>query len=190
MHLYSCSGCRRRYVDMSARSAGHCPKCGARLAKVWMPEVPRAEAGSYPSGEHTYASMEDFVRADLDRLASQEIDFGVLWRDGAQGSYRAAWIEDTGELYVVQAGPSSTGGGHVEVLGVTDRAGVEAALEGWQARVREHAPIGWIRRRAAALPRVSRRRRSPRAAARAGGSGGSGRYSSSSGGSRRLRAAG
>jgi DNA-directed RNA polymerase subunit RPC12/RpoP len=190
MNLYSCSGCRRRYVDMSARPAWNCRECGARLAKVWMPAVPRAEAGSYPRGDHTYASMVDFVQADLDRLASREVDFGVLWRDGARSSYRAAWIEDTGELYVVQAGPPDTGGGHVEVLAVTDRAGVEAALEGWQARAREHASIAWIRRRAAALPQVSRRPRSRPAAARGGGSGGSARCSSSSGGSRRLRAVG
>jgi len=155
-----------------------------------MPEVPRAEPGSYPSGDHTYASMEDFVRADLDRLSSREIDFGVLWRDGVDSSYRAAWIEETGELYVVQAGPPSGGGGHVEVLGVTDRVGVEAALEGWQPRAQEHASIAWIRRRAARLPRVSPRPRRPPAAAPAGGSGGSGPRSLLSGGWRPSRAAG
>jgi hypothetical protein len=155
-----------------------------------MPPIPRADAGSYPAGDHTYASIEDFVREDLRRLGSREIDFGVLWRDSAAGTYRAAWIEDTGELYVVQAGPPSSGGGHVEVLGVTDRAGVEAALEGWQACAREQGSIAWIRRRAAALPRVSQRPRRPPAAGRAGGSGGSGRRSWLSGGSRLSRAGG
>jgi hypothetical protein len=127
-----------------------------------MPEVPRAEPDSYPAADHTYASMEEFARADPVRLTSREVDFGVLWRDGRDTSYRAAWIQDTGELYVVQAGASSTGGGHVEVLGVTDREGVEAALDGWQARYREAGSIAWIRRRAGRLPQVAR----PRAAAR------------------------
>jgi DNA-directed RNA polymerase subunit RPC12/RpoP len=186
--LYACKRCHQRYLADSP--IARCPDCDERLAKVWMPPVPRAERGTYPSGDHTYASMEDFVRADLDRLASRELDFGVLWRDGAAGSYRAAWIEDTGELYVVQAGPPSAGGGHVEVLGVTDRIGVEEALEGWQARAQEHASIAWIRRRAAALPRISPRPRRQRAAARAGGSAGSARRSWSSGGLRLSRAGG
>jgi DNA-directed RNA polymerase subunit RPC12/RpoP len=191
MDLYSCKSCERRYLSLAPhRVGGRCPDCGARLIKVWMPELPRAEAGSFPDGDHTYASMEDFVRADLDRLSSREIDFGVLWRDGANTSYRAAWVEETGELYVVQAGQPSGGGGHVEVLGVTDRAGVEAALEGWQARAEEHASIGWIRRRAAQLPRVSSRPRRPPGAARAGGSGGSALRSSLSGGWRPSRAGG
>jgi DNA-directed RNA polymerase subunit RPC12/RpoP len=190
MDLYSCKTCGRRYLSLSAERVGRCPDCGERLTKIWMPEVPRAEAGSFSGGDQTYASMEDFVRADLARLSSREIDFGVLWRDGANSSYRAAWVEQTGELYVVQAGPPSAGGGHVEVLGVTDRPGVEAALEGWQARAREHASIGWIRRRAAQLPRVSSRPRRRPAVARAGGSGGSGRRSSLSGGWRPSRAGG
>jgi DNA-directed RNA polymerase subunit RPC12/RpoP len=190
MNLYSCKGCRRRYFGTSASRVSRCPECGERLTKVWMPEVPRAEPGSYPEGDHTYASMEDFVSDDVDRLGSREIDFGVLWRDGTEGSYRAAWIEATGELYVVQAGPPSRGGGHVEVLGATDRVGVEAALAGWQDRARNHASIAWIRRRAAALPRISRRPRRPPAAAPAAGSGGSALHSSLNGGWRLLRAGG
>jgi DNA-directed RNA polymerase subunit RPC12/RpoP len=188
--LFSCTTCDRRYLSLFDERAGRCSGCGARLTKVWMPEMPRAEAGTYPNGDNTYASTEDFMRADLDRLGSREVDFGVLWRDGADTSYRAAWVEETGELYVVQAGPPSAGGGHVEVLGMTDRAGIEAALEGWQARAQEHASIAWVRRRAARLPRVSPRPRRPRAAGRAGGSGGSGRRSSSSAGLRPSRAGG
>ena len=131
------------------------------------------DAAAAPRGAGELPERRAHVRVDrglraggLDRLTSREIDFGVLWRDGADSSYRAAWIEETGELYVVQAGQPSIGGGHVEVLGVTDRVGVEAALEGWQTPAREHASVAWIRRRAAALPRISRGRRRPPAAAR------------------------
>jgi hypothetical protein len=77
-------------------------------------------------------------------------------------SYRAAWIEDTGELYVVQAGAPSAGGGHVEVLGATDRDGVEAALLGWQSHCREEGSIQWIRGRARRLPQLPKRRRGAR----------------------------
>lgn len=160
--LYSCKACDRRYLSLADERVGRCPECGTRLTHVWMPEVPRAEPDSYPIADHTYASMEEFVRADPVRLTSREVDFGVLWRDGRDTSYRAAWVEETGELYVVQAGPPSAGGGHVEVLGMTGREGVEAALDGWQARYREAGSIAWMRRRAGRLPQVAR----PRTAAR------------------------
>src|SRR4051812_32108278 len=72
--LYTCRRCHRWYL--AEIPFGRCPGCEERLAKVWMPPVPRAEPGSYPGGDRTYASMEDFVRDDLDRLSSREIDFG------------------------------------------------------------------------------------------------------------------
>ena len=59
-------------------------------------------------------------------------------------------MEATGELYVVQAGDPQTGGGHVEVLAVTDRATIESALEGRP----ERPSLAWIRRRVARLPRL------------------------------------
>ncbi|MEA2378312.1 MAG: hypothetical protein QOD13_2219 [Thermoleophilaceae bacterium] len=154
MDLYTCTSCDRRYLSISEERVGRCPDCAARLSRVWMPDVPRAEPGSYPAGDNTFASMDDFVRADLSRLTSAELDFGVQWRDGADRSYRAAWVEETGELYVVQAGPTSKGGGHVEVLGATDREGVEAALDGW----REQGSITWMRGRARRLPPVPKGR--------------------------------
>jgi hypothetical protein len=166
MDLYSCRRCEARFVSLREERTARCPQCDGWLARVWMPEVPRAEPGSYPDGRDTYASMDDFVRADPTRLASREVDFGVLWRErsSASRSYRAAWIEQTGELYVVQAGPPAEGGGHVEVLGTTDRARVEAALRGWQDEYPREGSLAWIRSRARGLPR----RRSLRRAAALG----------------------
>jgi hypothetical protein len=43
------------------------------------------------------------------------------------------------------------------VLGVTDRAGVESALEGWGSRCGERGSLAWIRARARGLPRRPRR---------------------------------
>ena len=166
MDLYSCRRCEARFVSLREERTARCPECDGWLARVWMPEVPRAEPGSYPGGPDTYASLDEFVRADPARLTSREVDFGVLWRErsSASRSYRAAWIEQTGELYVVQAGPPGEGGGHVEVLGTTDRAGVEAALRGWQDQCRREGSLAWIRSRARGLPR----RRSLRRAAALG----------------------
>src|SRR4051794_33728226 len=132
MDLYSCRRCEARFVSLLEERTARCLECDGWLARVWMPEGPSAEPGSYPDGPDTSASLDEFIRADPARLPSREVDFGVLWRErsSASRSYRAAWIEETGELYVVQAGPRGDGGGHVEVLGTTDRAGVESAPAG------------------------------------------------------------
>jgi hypothetical protein len=100
-----------------------------------MPEAPRAEPGTYADTEVTYASLDEFVELNPARLSSKELDFGLSWRaaDG-ETTFRAAWIVATGELYAVQLGPPSAGGGHVEVLAVTDRERVEAAVEDWATR--------------------------------------------------------
>ena len=161
MDLYSCRRCEARFVSLREERTARCPECDGWLARVWMPEVPRAEPDSYPGGADTYASLDEFVRADPARLTSREVDFGVLWRErsSASRSYRAAWIEETGELYVVQAGPPGEGGGHVEVLGTTDRAGVEGALGGWQDEYQREGSLAWIRSRARGLPRRGSLRR-------------------------------
>jgi hypothetical protein len=117
-----------------------------------MPEPPRAAPGTYAETASTYASLDDFATADPRRLTSREVDFGLSWHDPSSGAtYRAAWVEATGELYVVQAGDPQTGGGHVEVLAVTDRAAIESALEGRD----ERTSLAWVRRRVARLPRLA-----------------------------------
>jgi hypothetical protein len=117
-----------------------------------MPEPPRAAPGTYAETASTYASLDDFATADPRRLTSREVDFGLSWHDPSSGAtYRAAWVEATGELYVVQAGDPETGGGHVEVLAVTDRATIESALEGRP----ERGSLAWVRRRVARMPRLA-----------------------------------
>lgn len=155
MKLYHCKHCGERFISTAPTQLGRCLRCDGRLSPVWMPEVPRAAPGTYPAG--ACASMEDFVAADVRRLTSRETDFGLYWRDpGSDVTYRAAWIEDTGELYVVQSGSPSTGGGHVEILAVTDRTALEAALEGWSAHCLEAGSRDWLRDRAAGLSYAAR----------------------------------
>jgi hypothetical protein len=98
-----------------------------------------------------YRSLANFYTADERRIHSREFDMGLWWRDGADGPlHRAAWINDTGELYLVRLGPESEGGGRVEVLAtVADRARIESLLEGWRERCGELRSLSWLRRRAA-----------------------------------------
>jgi hypothetical protein len=97
----------------------------------------------------TYGSLGAFIYGRRQRLYSRERDVGLRWRDGG-ALYRAAWIEDTGELYLVQLGPPHEGGGHVELLA----AGVaiedlEDAVSGWrEAQDDGDRSLDWLRDRA------------------------------------------
>ena len=105
-----------------------------------------AAPGSYRAGPLTYPSIAAFVREDSARLHSPELDLGLHWRD--RGSlYRAAWIEDTGEVYLVQLGAPDEGGGHVELLaGGLMWAELEAALRGWR-EAHDQSELQWLRDR-------------------------------------------
>ena len=64
-----------------------------------------------------YDSLSAFYRADPARVHSRERDVGLWWREDAQDPlHRAAWVSDTGELYLVRLGPVEQGGGTVEML--------------------------------------------------------------------------
>ena len=100
-----------------------------------------------------YRSMARFYAADPRRRASRERDVGLWWRDAADGPlHRAAWVCDTGELYLVRLGPSEEGGGEVEVLAtVADGDRLERALEGWRERCGAPRSLTWLRERARRL---------------------------------------
>ena len=84
-------------------------------------------------GRPRYPSLRAFYEANSNRVPAPERDFGLWWRDDADGPvHRAAWVEATGELYVVCCDGAAGGGSHVEVLAVTDRPGLERALSGWR----------------------------------------------------------
>jgi len=101
-----------------------------------------------------YRSLSNFYLADARRIASRERDLGLWWRVGAHGPmYRAAWLPDTGELYVVRLGPAQDGTGEVDVLGrARDRNELEQVLEGWRDVCPQPDSMTWLRHRAASLP--------------------------------------
>jgi hypothetical protein len=158
VRFYRCKHCSERFLSVSAIGFARCPACGRRLSGVWMPPVPRADSGTYAASASTHASMDDFVTSDARRLLSPEVDFGLYWREREPGAtHRAAWIEETGELYAVKAGPERLGGGHVEVLATADRRRIDEALEGWEEQCGRAGSMDWLRGRAAGVARSGRR---------------------------------
>jgi hypothetical protein len=72
----------------------------------------------------TYPSLNAFYDADVRRRSSRERDLGLGWRAGDGATFRAAWIEETGEVYVFKHGA-----GTVElVAGTFERRDLQARL--------------------------------------------------------------
>ncbi|HWD11083.1 MAG TPA: hypothetical protein VG366_04510 [Solirubrobacteraceae bacterium] len=111
-----------------------------------------------------YSSLVSFYNGDPDRLSSREQDVGLWWRDDVDGPlHRAAWVRETGELYLVRLGPQGEGGGSVEVLARVETAErLERMLRGWRERCGAPGSLRWLRGRVAPA-RVSARRRPLRA---------------------------
>jgi hypothetical protein len=111
---------------------------------------------SRPDKGDRYRSLSNFYLADARRIASRERDLGLWWRAGLHGPvHRAAWVRDTGELYIVRLGPAEDGTGEVEVLGrARDRNELEQALEGWRDVCPQPDSMTWLRHRAESLPRA------------------------------------
>jgi hypothetical protein len=101
----------------------------------------------------TYRSLAGFYRADSRRINSRELDVGLWWRESIDGPlHRAAWVSDTGELYLARLGPSVEGEPGVELLAVVDdRERLESALAGWRERCGQPRSLSWLRERSARL---------------------------------------
>ncbi len=114
----------------------------------------------------SYPSLAAFYNDEPARLSSRERDVGLWWREAADGPlHRAAWVEQTGELYLVRLGPPEEGGGCVEVLArVGDAERLERMLAGWRERCGEEGSLRWLRARSrlGVLPRRSGRSGRPR----------------------------
>jgi hypothetical protein len=100
-----------------------------------------------------YSSLTSFYTADPRRVDSRECDVGLWWRETPDGPlHRAAWVSDTGELYLVRLGPPEQGGGQVEVLAtVAEHERLELVLQGWRERCGEPRSLTWLRERASRI---------------------------------------
>jgi hypothetical protein len=118
-----------------------------------------------PGAGMRYRSLSNFYLADPRRIGSRERDLGLWWRVGLNGpTYRAAWVRETGELYVARLGmPTEQGGVHVLGRGTDEE--LEEALAGWADICPQPDSMTWLRHRASTLtqpeaPRaISRERR-------------------------------
>jgi hypothetical protein len=100
-----------------------------------------------------YSSLRAFYEANSSRVPAPEPDFGLWWREARDGPvYRAAWVEATGEFYIVRCDAPANGGSEVEVLAVTtDRRELEKGLTGWRSVCGQEHSLEWLRSRAEAL---------------------------------------
>jgi hypothetical protein len=98
-----------------------------------------------------YCSLASFYAADPRRLPSRELDVGLWWREADGPLHRAAWVSDTGELYLVRLGPLQEGGGEVEVLAVAEWERLEHVLDGWREQCGGPRSLAWLRERTARL---------------------------------------
>jgi hypothetical protein len=119
--------------------------------------MPRQPSDEARSSTH-YSSLSAFYVADQRRVESKESDVGLWWREAADGPlHRAAWVKDTGELYLTRLGPVERGGGEVEVLAVVaEEERLEEVLEGWRQQCGKPDSLAWLRARAAYLGRRAR----------------------------------
>ena len=80
----------------------------------------------------TYPSLEAFYAQDGRRRSSRERDVGLWWRGRGGASYRAAWVQETGEVYLLRHGRPDCKGGPVRLLGSYTVREVEQTFAGWR----------------------------------------------------------
>ncbi|ADB52923.1 hypothetical protein [Conexibacter woesei] len=82
--------------------------------------------------------------ADPRRRRSRERDVGLRWRSRDGSTYRAAWIEETEELYAVEHLDGDGRGGSVRILARVPAAVLERALRGWPDECGRPASYEWL----------------------------------------------
>jgi hypothetical protein len=93
----------------------------------------------------TYLSLGAFYASNPARRGSRERDVGLFWRSRNGPSFRAAWVRDTGELYLFQHALGGRGGGSVHLLTPTmDEAELDRRLAGWQAVCGREGSLEWL----------------------------------------------
>jgi hypothetical protein len=93
----------------------------------------------------TYLSLGAFYASDPARRSSRERDIGLFWRSRQGPTYRAAWIRDTGELYLFQHALGGRGGGSVHLLAPTLEEGeLERRLAGWADVCGHEGSFEWL----------------------------------------------
>ena len=97
----------------------------------------------------SYSSLSRFYAGDERRHRSREIDLGLRWRS-ADATYRAAWVQETGEVYLFEHLRPSGDGGTVHVLGRRfDAAALLRTFAGWRDVCGRPDSLTWLLERSA-----------------------------------------
>jgi hypothetical protein len=101
----------------------------------------------------TYLSLGAFYASDPARRGSRERDVGLFWRSRSGPSFRAAWVRDTGELYLFQHALGGRGGGSVHLLTPPmDEAELDRRLAGWADVCGREGSLEWLLARVQGVP--------------------------------------
>ncbi len=102
----------------------------------------------------TYLSLGAFYASDPARRTSRERDVGLFWRSERGPTFRAAYVHDTGELYLIQHALGGRGGGSVRLFAerMTEQE-LDLRLEGWEDVCGRKGSYEWLlERMGAAAP--------------------------------------
>jgi hypothetical protein len=100
----------------------------------------------------SYPSLEAFYAADRRRRHSRKRDVGLFWRGRGASTFRAAWIQETGEVYLFRHGRPADGGGMVDLVDRRFGLGeLHAAIRGYGEVCGRRDSLAWF------LDRVSGR---------------------------------
>jgi hypothetical protein len=105
--------------------------------------LPSMTSAALASSRTSLPSLQALY-SDPRRRRSRELDLGLRWRARDGSTYRAAWIEETEELYAFRHLDRDGHGGGVRILGRVPAARVERALREWPARCGANASFEWL----------------------------------------------
>jgi hypothetical protein len=92
----------------------------------------------------TYPSLEAFYAQDGRRRSSRERDVGLFWRGRGGATFRAAWVQATGEVYLLKHGRPDCKGGPVRLLGSYTAREIEEAFAGWRDICGRPRSLEWL----------------------------------------------
>jgi len=93
----------------------------------------------------SFPSLDAFYAADRRRRHSRERDVGLFWRGSDGWTFRAAWIQETGEVYLFRHGSPLEGGGTVHLLGRHFGLGeLHRELKGYAAVCGRSGSLRWF----------------------------------------------
>jgi hypothetical protein len=121
-------------------------ECMALFKRHNEPEAAQDTTDSLRPGS-VFPSLDVFLSKRPERRESAQVEFGIMWREGARKRprYRVAWLEETGEL-VAEALSEFEHLRTVELIGtVVNRETLELAVNGWERLPYPETTLEWVR---------------------------------------------